>query len=98
MKRHFAFLMVVLAVGVLAMPAEYSKAESWIFGPPIYKRPKPLPLVAQPQADSGPYYTQPRGEYTGTSTRFLNSVINIQGRTVDDYMVNQSYVQHVDED
>jgi len=98
MKRHFVFLIAFVALGALATPVEYSQAESWIFGPPIYKRPKPLPLAVQPQVASGPYYTQPQGEYTGTSTRFLNSVINIQGETEDDYRVTQSYVQHGDED
>jgi hypothetical protein len=98
MKRHFAGLMVVAVLGMFLMVAEDSQAASWIFGPPIYKQPKPLPLMVQPQVDRGPYYSEPQGEYTGTSTRFLNSVITIQGRTVDDYMVRQSYVQQGTED
>ena len=72
-------------MGVLAISAEESRAASWIFGPPIYKQPKPLPVMVQPQVDRGPYYSEPQGEYTGTSTRFLNSMICIQGRMVDDY-------------
>ena len=97
MKRHIAFSIIAVALGAFAMSAGDSQAASWIFGPPIYKQPRP-PVMNQPQFDRGPSFTEPQGEYTGTSTRFLNSVITIQGRTVDDYMVRQSYAQHVDED
>jgi hypothetical protein len=98
MKRHFALLIVVVALATLATPVESSKAESWIFGPPIYKRPKPLPVMVQPQADRGPYFTEPQGEFTGTSRRFMNSIINIQGETCDDYQVTQTYTQRGAED
>ena len=97
MKRHFVCFVVVL-VSWAAM-AEFSKAD-WMFAPPIYKLPKPRPQYAlqEPRPADGPYYTQPQGEFTTTSTRYLDSFINIQGRCVDNYMVTQSYTQHGSED
>ena len=90
MKRRFVCLVVVMSSW--AAFADNSKAD-WMFAPPIYKRPRPTPIVLRPQADDGPYYTQPQGEYTNTSMRYMNSIINIQGETCDDYQVTQTYTQ-----
>jgi hypothetical protein len=93
MKNRTFLSIGCLVLSVFVASAETSRAD-WMFAPPIYKRPpRATPIVVRPQADDGPYYTQPQGEATTTSTRFLNSIINIQGRSYDDYQVRQSYVQ-----
>ena len=82
-----------LVLSVLAVSAQSSKAD-WMFAPPIYKKQPPAtPLMMRPQVNDGPYYTQPQGEFTSTSMRYMNSFINIQGRSYDDYQVRQTTVQ-----
>jgi hypothetical protein len=95
MKSRSFLALGCLTLCVLATLVESSNADSWMFAPPIYKPPRPSTLSAlqRPQVSDGPYYTQPQGEYTGTTMRYMNSFINIQGRSYDDYQVRQSTVQ-----
>ena len=91
MKRFVIYLIALLAVAALTGRAE---AESWIFGRSYYSHAPPRPIVVgQPRAAGGPYYSRPQGEYTTSSLRYLRSFINIQGQTVDQYMVYESYIQ-----
>jgi hypothetical protein len=91
MKR---FVVCSIALLALASTAGLAQAESWIFGRSYYSHTPPRPIaIGQPLSRGGPYYTRPQGEYTGSSLRFMRSYINIQGQTVDQYMVWEGYVQ-----
>jgi hypothetical protein len=91
MRRLVICLIALMAV---AMSAGYAQAESWIFGRSYYSHTPPRPIVVgQPQSRGGPYYSRPQGEFTTSSLRYLRSYINIQGQTVDQYMVYESYIQ-----
>ena len=91
MKRLFVCSLASLAICSLA---GFAQAESWIFGRSYYSHTPPRPIVVgQPRAGGGPYYSRPQGEYTTSSLRYLRSFINIQGQTVDQYMVYESYIQ-----
>ena len=92
MKRRFVLSIAAIALASLALP-QCSQAESWIFAAPVYKPPKPQPTMVQSRANRGPYFSEPHGSFTGSSFRFMDSFINIQGRSVDNYMVTQTYNQ-----
>jgi hypothetical protein len=91
MSRCVVCLFALLA---LAAPAMRAEAESWIFGRSYYSHTPPRPIVVgEPRSKGGPYYSRPQGEYTSVSRRYLRSFINIQGQTVDQYMVFEGTIQ-----
>jgi hypothetical protein len=93
--RHFIVLIVLLLS--VAAPSGRATAESWIFGRSFHSPPTAPIAAQQPRAQGGPYYTEPQGEYTRSGLRILRSYINIQGQTVDQYMIYQSYIQRGDQ-
>ena len=91
MKR---FVIASIALLAIVATSGLAHAESWIFGRSYYSHTPPRPIVVgQPLARGGPYYSRPQGEYTNSSLRYLRSYINIQGQTVDQYMVYESFIQ-----
>lgn len=88
------FLLSLICGVAFSLPPTTAQAASWIFGRSYYSHAPAVPVrIAQPRNVGGPYYSRPQGQFVNSGYRNLRSFINVQGQTVDQYMIYESWIQ-----